>query len=239
MSSELIIIDIQKKIHDLRGQRVMLDFELAEYFGIETRILNQAVKRNLERFPGEDFMFQLGDSEVHLLESQSVIRKRTKGGARTNPYAFTEKGTWSVCYILNSEKAIERGIQLIRALEKLRDFAQTKLTEVPGATQHLLSSPTSIVNHFHAPVVIQQGNQNTQINITRESVITEALLVKSETEDKAMMKLIQDLADQLATKDQKTTIQKTFSLIEKGAGAATALAKFCEKVGPYIHHLHW
>lgn len=236
MSSELIT-QIKSKLYDFRGHRVMLDSDLAEYYEIETKYLNRAVKRNPDLFPS-DFMFQLTTEETESLRFQSGTSTK-KGGARYNPHVFTEKGAWTLSFLLNSKEANLKGIQLIRALEALRDFAQTKLTEVPGATQHLLSSPTSIVNHFHSSVVIQQGNQNTQINITRESVITEALLVKSETEDKAMMKLIQDLADQLATKDQKTTIQKTFSLIEKGVGTATALAKFCEKVAPYIHHLHW
>lgn len=233
MSSELIT-RIQSKLYDFRGHRVMLDADVADYYGVPTKRLNEAVKRNLNRFP-EDFMFQLTDEEAQQLRSQNAAIPHF----RYNPRVFTEKGAWTVSFILNSEEAAERGIQLIRAFESLRDFAQSKVQEIRGATKHLLSSPTSIVNHFHGPVTIQQGNHNSQINITRESVIAEALLVKSEAQDKAMMELIQKLADQLAKKEEKTTIQKTFSLIEKGAGAATSIIKFCEKVAPYIHDIHW
>lgn len=81
---------IQSKIYELRGQKVMLDFDLAELYQVETRILNQAVKRNRKRFP-EDFMFQLSQEEFRLI-SQSVIPKEGRGGRRLLPFAFTEQG---------------------------------------------------------------------------------------------------------------------------------------------------
>ena len=82
---------IQSKIYEIRGQKVMLDRDLAEMYGVETRVLNQAVKRNLERFP-EDFMFRLTDDEMQNWKSQIVMSNSVRMGIRRNPYAFTELG---------------------------------------------------------------------------------------------------------------------------------------------------
>jgi len=99
---ELLVI--QNKIHEIRGQKIMLDFDLAELYEVETRALNQAVKRNIKRFP-VDFMFQLNREEWNFLMSQIVISKTEKrGGTQKLPYAFTEqgqgekeKGRWRAC----------------------------------------------------------------------------------------------------------------------------------------------
>ena len=80
---------IQSKIYEIRGQKVMLDRDLAEMYGVETRTLNQAVKRNIDRFP-VDFMFQLTDEETKIWKSQIVITNSIKMGVRRNPFAFTE-----------------------------------------------------------------------------------------------------------------------------------------------------
>lgn len=85
------IQQIQRKIYEIRGQRVMIDRDLAEMYGVETRVLNQAVKRNIERFP-EDFMFQLSDIEFDSWKSQIVISNADNMGLRKKPYAFTELG---------------------------------------------------------------------------------------------------------------------------------------------------
>ena len=82
---------IQSKIYEIRGQRVMLDFDLADMYQVETRVLNQAVKRNIERFP-EDFMFQLSASEWNAISSQFVTTSRIKRPKSSLPYAFTEHG---------------------------------------------------------------------------------------------------------------------------------------------------
>lgn len=79
---------IQSKIYEIRGQKVMLDRDLAELYGVETRVLNQAVKRNFERFP-EDFMFQMTDAEVSIWKSQIVMSNSIKMGMRRNPFVFT------------------------------------------------------------------------------------------------------------------------------------------------------
>jgi len=111
---------IQNKIYEIRGQRVMLDFDLAELYDVETRVLNQAVKRNITRFPS-DFMFQLSNKEFENLMSQIVISKW--GGTRKLPYAFTEHGVTMLASVLRSERAIEINIQIVRAFIALRQFA--------------------------------------------------------------------------------------------------------------------
>lgn len=111
---------IQNKIFEIRGQRVMLDFDLAELYEVETRALNQAVKRNNKRFP-TDFMFQLNNKEFENLKSQSVIS--SWGGLRKLPYAFTEHGVTMLASVLRSGRAIEINIQIVRAFIALRQYA--------------------------------------------------------------------------------------------------------------------
>ena len=109
---------IQNKIHEIRDQKVMMDFDLAEMYEVETRALKQAVKRNLNRFPA-DFMFPLSQKEIEQLVSQSVIPSKSKlGGAF--PYAFTEQGVAMLSSILNSEKAIQVNIIIIRTFVLIR-----------------------------------------------------------------------------------------------------------------------
>ncbi len=111
---------IQNKIYEIRGQRVMLDFDLAELYEVETRALNQAVKRNEKRFPS-DFMFQLSNTELENLISQTVTSRW--GGLRKLPYAFTEHGVTMLASVLRSDRAIEINIQIVRAFIALRQFA--------------------------------------------------------------------------------------------------------------------
>ncbi len=111
---------IQNKIFEIRGQRVMLDFDLADLYDVETRMLNQAVKRNSRRFPA-DFMFQLSKSEFDNLMSQNVIS--SWGGTRKLPYAFTEHGVTMLASVLRSEIAIDINIQIVRAFIALRQYA--------------------------------------------------------------------------------------------------------------------
>ena len=103
---------IKSKIHTVRGQRVMLDKDLASLYGVEVRVLNQAVKRNIKRFP-EDFMFQLNAEEWEILKSHFVTS--SWGGARKVPYAFTEQGVAMLSSVLKSETAIEVNIRIMRA----------------------------------------------------------------------------------------------------------------------------
>jgi len=111
------------KIFVLRGKKVMLDKDLAEMYSVETRILNQAVKRNAKRFP-DDFMFQLTDIEFKDLISQIVISSDSDhrwGGTRKLPFAFTEQGVAMLSTVLNSRIAIEVSIQIIRVFTRMRE----------------------------------------------------------------------------------------------------------------------
>ena len=104
---------IQSKIYEIREQRVMLDFDLAALYQVETRVLNQAVKRNMKRFPS-DFMFQLTSDEWAILKSQFVIS--SWGGTRKLPYAFTEQGLAMLSGVLNSDIAIQVNINIMLSL---------------------------------------------------------------------------------------------------------------------------
>ncbi len=108
---------IQNKIFEVREQNVMLDYDLAEMYEVETKVLKQAVKRNIKRFPS-DFMFTLTQKEFQGLRSQIVTSKR--GGTRYMPYAFTEQGVAMLSSVLHSEKAIQVNIIIIRTFVLIR-----------------------------------------------------------------------------------------------------------------------
>jgi len=112
---------VERKIFLIRGEKVMLDSDLAALYEVETKILVQAVKRNSQRFP-VDFMFQLGNQDVMRLRSQIVTSKKGRGGRRYLPYAFTEQGIAMLSSVLNSERAIQVNIEIMRAFVKLRQI---------------------------------------------------------------------------------------------------------------------
>jgi len=112
---------VQDLIHEIRGQNVMLDNDLADLYGVEVKVLNQAVKRNIERFP-PDFMFQLTQNEWKNLRSQIVTSSFNYGGRRYAPYVFTEQGVSMLSSVINSKQAIEVNINIMRAFVKLRFF---------------------------------------------------------------------------------------------------------------------
>ena len=114
------LLDIQTRIYEIRGVRVMLDFDLAELYHVETRVLNQAVKRNLARFP-EDFMFQLAEHEWVAISSQIVMTSRSKRPKTALPYAFTEHGLVMLASILHSEIAINVSVTITRAFIAMRN----------------------------------------------------------------------------------------------------------------------
>ena len=117
--SEQIIVD---RVHHIRGQKVMLDKDLAEMYSVQTSALNQAVKRNILRFP-DDFMFQLSQNEFESLISQNAIsNNKGRGGTRKLPYAFTEQGVAMLSSVLNSETAIQVNIQIIRVFTKMKQL---------------------------------------------------------------------------------------------------------------------
>ena len=133
---------IQSRILSLRGLRVMIDAELAGLYGVETKVLVQAIKRNLERFPA-DFMFQLSVEEFANLRSQFVTSSSGYGGRRYAPYAFTEQGVAMLSSVLNSPRAIAINIEIMRAFVQVRAFAAThqelakQLAELQDRTETL------------------------------------------------------------------------------------------------------
>jgi hypothetical protein len=111
---------IENRIFLVRGQKVLLDDDLAALYNVEVRVLNQAVKRNKKRFP-PDFVFRLTAKENRNLKSQTVITSSSHGGRRTVPYAYTEYGAIMAASILNSPRAIEMSVFVVRAFVRLRD----------------------------------------------------------------------------------------------------------------------
>jgi hypothetical protein len=111
---------LERRIYLIRGNSVMLDFDLADLYQVPTKRLNEAVKRNLDRFP-EDFMFQLTSEEVEVLRSQIATSNEGRGGRRHLPYVFTEHGVAMLSAVLNSQRAVQMSILIVRAFVKLRE----------------------------------------------------------------------------------------------------------------------
>jgi len=115
---------IERRIYLIRGQKVLIDFDLADLYGVSTKQLNQQVSRNKKRFP-EDFMFRLTKEEADALRSQFVTSNTGRGGRRYLPYAFTEQGVAMLSSVLNSEQAIEVNIMIMRAFVQLRQMLES------------------------------------------------------------------------------------------------------------------
>jgi len=121
----LITLDlIERKIYVVREQKVMLDNDLAKLYGVATKVFNQAVGRNLQRFP-EDFRFQLTAGEFESLRSQFVTSNKGRGGRRYMPYVFTEQGVAMLSGVLNSERAVQVNIGIMRAFVSMRKMLLT------------------------------------------------------------------------------------------------------------------
>ena len=131
MSDDLILV--QNLIYEIRGKKVMLDFDLAKLYGIETRVLKQAVRRNIDRFPG-DFMMELSIEEFNGImassRSQNVTLDKSKRGTNTKykPFAFTELGVAMLSSVLNSETAIQANIAIMRAFVQVREYLMAAST---------------------------------------------------------------------------------------------------------------
>ena len=148
MESEISVI--QNKILVIRNQQVMIDRDIAELYGVETKVLNQAVKRNIERFP-ENFMFQLDEIEFKNWRSQFVTSNSDKMGLRRPPYAFTEQGVAMLSAVLKSETAIKVSIQIMNAFVAMRRFMQNNLQlfdEIVAIKHHQLDTDRRIDELF-------------------------------------------------------------------------------------------
>lgn len=136
IETAIITLDqVERRIYLLRGEKVMLDSELAAMYGVTTKRLNEQVKRNLDRFP-DDFCFQLTEDEYVSLRSQNATSKPGRGGRRYMPYVFTEQGVAMLSSVLNSERAVQVNIAIMRAFVNMRRLAATndeinkKLTQI-------------------------------------------------------------------------------------------------------------
>jgi hypothetical protein len=146
---------IHSKIHAIRGQKIMLDFDLADLYEVATKVLNQAVKRNKERFP-DDFMFQLSADEWQTIResnwSQFVTSSRKFRGDAYLPYAFTEQGIAMLSGVLHSEKAIQVNIAIMRAFVELRRYAMSfaELAEIVFSQNKQLSDINEVLKWLGA-----------------------------------------------------------------------------------------
>src|SRR5919197_752094 len=121
MSKTSLAVSVESRILVLRQQKVILDSDLAELYGVPVKRLNEQVKRNQERFP-PDFMFRLNPEESESLRSQNATSKTGRGGRRYAPYAFTEHGAIMAATVLNSERAVEMSVYVVRAFVQLREL---------------------------------------------------------------------------------------------------------------------
>jgi len=154
---------IQTKIYEIRGLKVMLDFDLAELYEVETKVLNQAVKRNIDRFP-DDFIFQISRDEYNSLRSQFVTLETGRGKyTKYLPYAFTEQGVSMLSSVLKSSKAILVNISIMRAFVFIRQYALThkdlteKLQELENKYDQQFNDVYDAINFL-----LQKDSQETE-----------------------------------------------------------------------------
>lgn len=140
---------IINKIYIIRGRKIMFDRDLAELYGVETKVLNQAVRRNSIRFP-DDFMFQLTNNELNNWKSQFVTSNKEKMGLRKLPLAFTEQGVSMLSSVLSSPTAIEVNIQIIRIFTRMRELLLTHkdiLVKLEQIEKNLIKQDTRVSKH--------------------------------------------------------------------------------------------
>ena len=157
------------RIMVLHDQRVMLDADLAELYGVQTKVLVQAVKRNLARFP-VDFMFQLSSDEFKALRSQTVTSNNARGGRRTAPYALTEQGVAMLSSVLNSPRAIGANIEIMRTFVRVRELAVTHSELAKRLSE--LEEKTELVSMQHDTFSRNTRNQLKQVFDTLRELMT-------------------------------------------------------------------
>ena len=177
---------IQSKIYEIRGQRVMLDFDLAEMYGTETKQLKRAVRRNIERFEGEDFMFELTNSEVKsLINSQRCQFGTLNTGKITSikymPFAFTELGVAMLSSVLNSQTAIEINRGIMRAFVAVRQL----ITNPPIDKVSLLQQEMKELKEYMEEVFADQNdiNEDTRMQLELINQTLAALQVQKKLSD--------------------------------------------------------
>ena len=160
---------IQQRIYEIRGQRVMLDFDLAALYEVETRVLNQAVKRNLNRFP-PDFMFQITADEWAFISSQFVMTSRLKRPKSALPLAFTEHGTLMLASVLKSDIAIDMSVKITRAFVAMRTMLLS--SEFPAKLQELAENVKALREEVNDILTDQNDiNEGTQAQLDAINVV--------------------------------------------------------------------
>lgn len=158
MNKKLVAVDltensIETMIYEVRGERVMLDFDLARIYGYTTRKLNEQVKNNIKKFP-EDFMFQLSRQELEqILRSKKSTANEVSSKRRYNPYAFTEQGIYMLMTVLKGELAIEQSKTLIRLFKKMKDYIG-----------EIANNPNNVIVDNKRPSIIKEYNQIIESN---------------------------------------------------------------------------
>lgn len=160
---------IQSKIYDIRGQKVMIDRDLAEMYGVETRALNQAVKRNIDRFP-MDFMFQLTDEETEIWKSQIVMSNSIKMGVRRNPYAFTELGVAMLSSVLNSKTAIQINMGIMRAFVAARQLIAIPRIDRVGQLENQVEELKGYIEEVFADYNDINDDTRTQLELINQTL---------------------------------------------------------------------
>lgn len=174
--TELMTIDnICNRVYNIRGQQVMLDYDLAEIYGYKVKNLNQQVKRNVTRFP-EDFMFQLTRNEMESVKSQFVISRDSNlfegqgGGRRTLPYAFTEQGIYMLATVLRGELAEQQSIFIMRAFREMRHYIKQNQQFVTQAEMRLVTSRVSEISLQMASMVERQKKTEKNVECIQKSI---------------------------------------------------------------------
>ena len=161
---------IHSKIYNVRGMKVMIDRDLAALYGVETRVLNQAVKRHIKRFP-EDFMFQMDIEEMEHWKSQIVISNKEKMGLRKPPIVFTEQGVAMLSSVLKSERAISVNIQIIRIFTKIRSLIKSHqeiLLKLEKLEKKDIEKDEKIRVIFKLLKILEQSKEKQKKNMTRK-----------------------------------------------------------------------
>ncbi len=177
-TTELMTVDnICNRVYIIRGQQVMLDYDLAEIYGYEVKNLNQQVKRNIVRFP-EDFMFQLTREEVESVKSQIVISRENNffegqgGGRRTLPYAFTEQGIYMLATVLRGELAEQQSIFIMRAFREMRHYIKQNQQFVTGSEMKLVTAKVSELSVQMATISDRQHKTEQKVEDIQKSIDT-------------------------------------------------------------------
>ncbi len=186
-STELMTVDnICNRVYIIRGQQVMLDYDLAEIYGYEVKNLNQQVKRNVARFP-EDFMFQLTREEIEFVKSQIVISKNVEiaqdnlksqivtsswGGNRKLPYAFTEQGIYMLATVLRGDLAEQQSIFIMRAFREMRHYIKQNQQFVTQAEMYLVNGRISEMSVQIANMADRQKKTEQDMQVIQRSIDT-------------------------------------------------------------------